>query len=61
MSSSKGKQNMKSVAINYHRTLKDLKGILYLFKSKEHTIGIKDLCHVLYHLGTFNHNLNERH
>lgn len=61
MANSKGKQNMKSVAINYHRTLKDLKGILYLFKSKENMIGNKDLTHIFYHLSTFNHNLNERY
>lgn len=61
MAKSTGKQTMKSVAINYHRTLKDLKGILYLFKTKENLIGIKDLTNVFYHLGTFNHSLNERY
>eukprot|EP00347_Sterkiella_histriomuscorum_P020748 403336623 len=61
LSNSKGKQNMKSIAINYHRAIKDLKGILYLFKSKENTITLKDFTNIFYHLSTFNHNLNERY
>ena len=52
---------MKSVAINYHRALKDIKGILYLFKTKENNIGLKELTNIFYHLGTFNNSLNDRY
>lgn len=61
MTQSFGKQNPKSVAINFHRAMKDLKGILYLFRNKENSIGLGDMTSIFYHLGTFNHSLNERY
>ncbi|CDW79673.1 UNKNOWN [Stylonychia lemnae] len=58
--SSKGKQNSKSVQINNHRAMKDIKGLIMLFKGDNNTIGIRDLSRILFHLSTFNHSPQER-
>jgi len=48
---------MKSVMINNHRALKDIKGLIMLFKNENNGIGIKELSKIFYHLSTFSHSL----
>lgn len=40
--------------------MKDIKGVLYIFKNKENIIYYKDFTSIFYHLGTFNYNSADR-
>lgn len=40
--------------------MKDLKGLLFLFKTKDNLVTYKDFTSIFYHLGTFNYNLVDR-
>ena len=51
---------MKSVALSMHKTLKDLKGLLFLFKNDDNQVTMKSFTSIFYHLSTFNHSLKER-
>ena len=59
--SSVGKMSIKSAALNYHKTLKDLKGLLFLFKNKDNKINLNGLTSIFFHLGTFNYTYKERY
>jgi len=50
----------KSVSLAYHKGLKDIKGILFLFRDKDNSVCLKDFTSIFYHLGTFNHTLKEQ-
>jgi hypothetical protein len=57
---SASKVNRKSHLYYQAKALKDIKGVLFLFNSKDNQISFKEFSKIFYHLGTIQNSYEQR-